>query len=107
MKELIRSIFVYEFETGAFGIKPSEFTDDIIEAEVKRLTRNRKTLDFEKSKAYVFVIGQISSRLIGYKSLEEALDAATGLLGDTYVIADNFISKVGDYCINKENCYES
>ena len=53
------------------------------------------------------MIGQISSRLIGYKSLEEALDAATGLLGDTYVIADNFISKVGDYCINKENCYES
>lgn len=50
MKELIRSIFVYEFETGAFGIKLSEFTDDIIEAEVKRLTKNRKTLDFERVK---------------------------------------------------------
>lgn len=91
MQEYLRAIFVHEFEAGSFGLKTSEFTKDIIESEIERLTKSKKVVDFTKADAYIIIINQSGIKLIGFSSLNDAIESATGLYGDTYVIHRNGI----------------
>lgn len=105
MKDYIRAIFEYEFQTGKNGLTQSEFTKDIIEAEVNRLTRHRKDLDFTKAAAYVFILGQTRSRLFGFSSIDDAVEKVDSSIGDAYIFYNGDVLQVNNGKLSElEDC---
>ena len=84
LEDYLRIILGYEFNTGCYGLVTSEYTDDIITYESKRLSRHRKTLDL--SKPCLFIRGAKNIRLVEFNDFNEAVLFASGVWGDTYII---------------------
>lgn len=86
MRDIIEKIIKYEFEIGYLGVSQSIFTDDIIESEVKRISKNRKDLDTRK----VYLVKKSSSRvrITEVINIDDAIRKAKEAFGKTYIVAN-------------------
>ena len=85
-RDIIKKIIKYEFEIGYLGVSQSIFTEDIIESEVKRISKHRKDLDISK----VYLVKKSSSkvRITEVINIDDAIRKAKEAFGKTYIIAD-------------------
>lgn len=94
LREFLRNILEYEFETGYMGMLVSEFTPNIIDYEVSRLSKHRQEID-DSDKIYVFTRCSKCNKLRCFNSLEEALSNSYDNWDISYIIHDGKIGIVG------------
>lgn len=87
MGELFRALFIYEYNNEIYGLKTSEYTTEIIEAEVKRILKHRNKLD--TNKVYVYIRKCSNSILKKFNTLEEAVEYSDSYIGDLYILFNN------------------
>ena len=86
LRDFIRFILEYEFESSDYGLETSEFTEGIIEHELYRLMRHRKKFDIKDDTAYVFIRGNNNLRIISYDTIDKAVDKANKMWESTYIV---------------------
>ena len=89
LREYLKIVFYYEFETGYYGLETSEFTDEIIKCEVNRLARHRN--DIEDGKYYLFKRCKSNYRLRAYENIEDILNDIQDAWDNVYVFTENTI----------------
>ena len=90
-------IFNYEFKSGCYGLTTSEYTDEIIRSEVKRITKHRQEID--SSLVYVVIRNTSNYRLVKFESENAAINYLKTVFGDTYLYYNGcvFIPSIDDY----------
>lgn len=84
LKECIKEVLKYEFNTGYYGLRNSEYTEDIIEFESARLSKNRRELD--ETKAYTLIKSGRNSKILSFNTIVEAVSSVSELFGEVYII---------------------
>jgi len=83
LSECLRKIFNYEYDNAMFGMKRSEFTDDIIEIEVSRLLIDE---DIRDKDFYAISLHQDNTDVMGCDTKEDLVDKLIDKMQDIYIV---------------------
>lgn len=83
LNKVLTEIFNYEFKSGYYGLSTSEYTDEIIKSEVKRLTKHREEID--SNLAYVVVRNPSNYRVMAFSSEQDAIKYLANTWKETYL----------------------
>ena len=90
LKEYIAIILRHEYDSGCYGMVTTEYTKDIIECEVHRLTRHRKPID--DTKPYLVIRGCMNTRLLGFENVDQAVAYSNKVWGEAYILHNGVVS---------------
>lgn len=89
LDKVLTEIFNYEFKSGCYGLSTSEYTDEIIKSEVRRLTKHRKEIDSTLS--YVVVRNTSTYRVLEFNSKQDAIKYLKTTWGETYLYHNGYV----------------
>lgn len=101
MKKLVEQfelIIGHQYRNREYGLRESEYTNEIIEAESKVLARHRT---FDHSKIYAFNAGAAKPTMKSFSDMDKVIDYVKESFGSPYIICQDTAYAVSVDCDGK------